>query len=80
MVAITATESGFGAHVEGVDIASVPDAVTHALLLAALDKHRLLIFRNGPAIATDASATPPNASPSGNMKANHRAALISDLN
>lgn len=54
MVAITATESGFGAHVEGVDIASVPDAVTHALLLAALDEYRLLIFRNGPAIATDA--------------------------
>jgi taurine dioxygenase len=54
MVSITATSSGFGAHVGGVDIGVVPDRATHALLQAALDEHRLLIFRNGPAMATDA--------------------------
>jgi taurine dioxygenase len=54
MVRITETGSGFGAYVEGVDIGVAPDAVLHAQLQELLDEHRLLIFRNGPDVATDA--------------------------
>jgi taurine dioxygenase len=54
MVAITTTGAGFGAYVEGIDIAVPPDPATHAALQAALDEHLVLIFRNGPTTATDA--------------------------
>lgn len=54
MVAITATDSGFGAHVDGIHISTAPDSDTHATLQAALDEHRLLIFRGAAADATPA--------------------------
>jgi alpha-ketoglutarate-dependent taurine dioxygenase len=54
VVAIRTTGTGFGAYVDGVDLAVVPDDATLGALQAALDEHLVLIFRNGPTIATDA--------------------------
>ena len=45
---------GFGAYVEGVDIASVPDDATRDAVQAALDEHLLLIFRGRAARPNDA--------------------------
>ena len=54
VVTIKPTATGFGAYVEGVDIAEVPDDKTRADVQAALDQHLLLIFRGGPTRPTDA--------------------------
>lgn len=55
MVTITPLDTGFGARVEGVDLAEVPDPATRATLQAALDEHLVLVFRNGAgALPTDA--------------------------
>jgi alpha-ketoglutarate-dependent taurine dioxygenase len=54
VLSITCRGSGFGAIVEGVDLASVPDGPTLAALRAALDEHLVLVFRNGLPAATDA--------------------------
>ena len=54
VVTITATGSSFGAYVDGVDLTVPPDQPLKAELQAAIDKHLVLIVRNGRPIATDA--------------------------
>ena len=54
VLTITATGSGFGAFVDGVDLTVPPDAQLKSELLAAIDEHLVLIMRNGLPTPTDA--------------------------